>query len=44
MIEWYMFGDVCQSETITVKEITDVMRTARTHLEAVKNVPEVYIP
>ncbi len=43
MIEWYMFGDVCQSETITVKEITDVMRTARTHLEAVKNVPEVYI-
>lgn len=38
-----MFGELRQSEAITVKEITEVMNAARTHCDAVRNVPEVYI-
>src|SRR5574344_2747079 len=42
-MKWYSFGEVRQSEAITTKEINEVMTEARKHIEAIRNVPTVYI-
>ena len=43
MIRWYMFGEIRETERITVEDITEVMEKARTHVEQIRNIPEIYI-
>ncbi len=43
MIKWYLFGDMRQSEAITVDDITLVMSEARKNADAIRNAPIAYI-
>lgn len=43
MVKWYKFGDICQSEGITVSDIMEVMQEAHRRTEKIRNVPEIYI-
>ena len=38
-----MFGEVRETERITVEDIKEVMAKARTHVDQMRNVPEIYI-
>ena len=40
---WYLFGEVRQSERITVADITEVMDRAEQQKEEMRQVPEIYI-
>ncbi|MEG1766395.1 MAG: aldehyde dehydrogenase family protein [Muribaculaceae bacterium] len=43
MLKWYLFGEVRQSDAITVEDINEVMRQAHEHTDAIRNVPVAYI-
>ncbi|MEG1562709.1 MAG: aldehyde dehydrogenase family protein, partial [Bacteroides sp.] len=43
MVKWYLFGEVRQSDTITVDDIKEVMNEAKAHAYAIRNVPIAYI-
>lgn len=43
MMEWYFFGEIRQSDRITVNDITAVMETARARKSQIKDVPLAYI-
>lgn len=43
MIEWYLFGEIRQSERITVDDIETVMETAKARKSEIMNVPVAYI-
>lgn len=42
-MKWYMFGETRDSDNITVDQIDEVMEVARTRVDAIRNVPEIYI-
>ena len=43
MTEWYMFGEIRQTERITVEDITEVMEKARSLTGQIREVPIIYI-
>ncbi len=43
MVKWYLFGEVRQSDAITVDDINLVISEAHKHVSAIRNVPEIYI-
>lgn len=43
MLKWYLFGEVRQSDAITLEDIKEVMSRARSHTEAIRNMPVSYI-
>lgn len=43
MVKWYLFGEERQSDVITVDDIKEVISKAHENIEAIRNVPEMYI-
>lgn len=43
MTRWYLFGEIRQSERITEADMTEVVEKARMQVEAMRNVPLIYI-
>ena len=43
MLKWYLFGEVRQSDAITVEDMREVMDKARLKTDAIRNVPVIYI-
>lgn len=43
MLKWYLFGEVRQSDAITVDDIKEVMSKAKAHADAIRNMPVSYI-
>lgn len=43
MLKWYLFGEVRQSDAITVDDMREVMDKARLKTDVIRNVPVIYI-
>lgn len=43
MLKWYLFGEVRQTNAITVDDIKLVMSEAQKHAEAIRNAPTAYV-